>query len=281
MNKNKTDKQAVKKSKRNIRVWLIWIFLSIIIVFVALFAFGVLKPPAFIESFFNGDKAVAAPKKSANIAPQSDATSPQKAISQGEYALALAEMNIPNSYYLNYKVTLSSSIGNDVTDYIAIKRDNDWWVQTSKDGVILSTCICTDGTVKITDNASNSSVTSPAYDDKTPNGISMKEKSSLMPLSELVRIIKAVDSGESVSYGGGIETYSLSYTQSRLTSENIFSFSFTCKNGVSEEYIFSFERAVITSATKKYGNEIIYQMELKDSRNDLTDINIDELLKIN
>lgn len=278
MSKNK-DKKKAKKLGIIITVCAVVLILSITLA--VLFSVGVIKPPAFLASYFSGEVTPSTPSKSANIAPQGEAYPPKKALSAGEYAIALADMNIPQSFYMSYKITLFSDTNQSTTDYVAIKDGDTWWVQASKNDIILTTAICKNNVVKITDNASNSSVVTDAYSETTPSGITFKERCEFMPLSELVQIIKAVDSGETVTYGGGITTYSLSYTQSRSTSENLFSFSFSCENGISEEYIFSFERAVILSATKKYGDKIIYQMELKDSRDDLSDIHLDELTKIN
>lgn len=274
------EKSKKKTNKKLVIIIICAILISIIAIPVILFSLGVVKPPEFIASYFGGETATSAPVKSANIAPMDDSYSPQKALPSGEYAVALADMRIPESFYLSYKITLFSDTNQNVTNYVAIKDKDTWWVQTSENDVILSTAICKDGTVKITDNASNSSVIAKAFSDENPNGVSFKERCGIMPLSELVQMIKAADLGEEISYGGGITTYSLSYTQSRSTSENLFSFSFTCENGISEEYIFSFERAVILSATKKYGDKTIYQMELKDSRDDLSDIHFDELTRI-
>ena len=278
MSNNKDKKKA---KKLGIIITVCAVVFTLAITLAVLFSVGVIKPPAFLASYFGTEVKTPAPSKSANIAPQEEAYSPKKALPAGEYAIALADMNIPQSFYMSYKITLFSDTNQSTTDYVAIKDGDTWWVQASKNDIILTTAICKDNVVKITDNASNSSVVTDAYSETAPSGITFKERCEFMPLSELVQMIKAVDSGETVAYGGGITTYSLSYTQSRSTSENLFSFSFSCENGISEEYIFSFERAVILSATKKHGDKIIYQMELKDSRDDLSDIHLDELTKIN
>ena len=64
------------------------------------------------------------------------------------------------------------------------------------------------------------------------------------------------------------------------TGENVFVFTFTCKNGVTEEYRFAFESAVILSAKKSFGEVQIYKMEMKEHRNDLSDVDVDSLLTL-
>ncbi len=273
--KNKSNKPHGSDtfySTRGILILVIAVILFAIAALIGMYALGVINMPAFISNYFSDNEATN--QEAENISPEAE-NELYKALPAGEYASALADMPLPKNYYRSYSITVSAGNKNSKTDYIAIVNDNDWWVQTYKNGVILTTAVCKDGALKLTDNASNSSVTTEAE-----GSISFKERCEVMPLYELVQLIKAVDSGKHVSYSGGISTYSLSFTQSRGTGENLFNFSFTCENGVSEEYIFSFESAKILSAVKTYGGETIYKMELTDSRNNLDDIDIDALFTL-
>lgn len=245
-----------------------------------MYALGVIRLPESVSSLFAAETEAPRPSGAvANIAPEETQSVLQEAIPREEYALALADMAIPDAYYRNYKITILSGNTTDVTEYFAIQNGEDWWVQTAKDAVILSTAVCKDGTVRITDNAKNASVTVPAYTEETQNGVSFTEKCGIMTLAELTEIIRRAAAGETVEYGGGISGYSLSYTPSLGTGENLFSFSFVTGSGVSEEYTFAFESATILSATKSYAGNVIYKMELTDYRNTLTDFDLESLIQ--
>ncbi|MBQ4556031.1 MAG: hypothetical protein IJA60_00105 [Clostridia bacterium] len=269
---NKPIGETTFYSTRGIIILVVAVLIFAAIALVCMYMIGVIKLPGFISNHFTGETIP--PSNAENIAPlESEAV--YKALPAGEYAIALADMPIPSEYYLNYNITLSSEDNKNSTDYIAIKKGNDWWVQTSRDEVILTTAICKNDVITITDNASNSSVT-----DTSKIGTTFKERCGIMPLSELVEMIRAVECGENIAYGGGITTYSLSFTQARITGDNLFNFSFTCENGISEEYIFAFESAAILSAKKILNGKTIYQMELYDSRSDLSEIDTDALFTI-
>ena len=272
-NKSTPRGETTFYSTRGVVILIIAVVIFALSAIAGMYALGVIKLPSFIGDFF-ADETLSQPKAE-NIAP-AETEELYKALPAGEYAVALADMPLPEEYYRSYSITLSSGDTQKSTDYIAIKKGDDWWVQVSENEVILSTALCSGGVVKITDNASNSSITSDAE-----NGVTFKERCGIMPLGELAELIRAVESGEDVAYGGGIATYALSFTQSRGTGENIFNFSFSCENGISEEYIFAFESASILSAKKTYNGETIYQMELKDSRNELSEIDIDALFIFN
>ena len=196
-----------------------------------------------------------------------------EAIPREEFASALSKIQIPSEYYRNYKIAISSDTNQYVTEYFVIKKNDDWWIQTAVDGVIMETAICKDSDVTLTDNAANTSV--------TMSDISFEECSGVITLGTLVNMIHDVANGIPVTYGGGIADYSLSFTQMLTSGENLFSFSFLCHNGVREEYTFSFENAVILSASKSYDGKTIYKMEMKDYRNNLSEIDTESLFPKN
>lgn len=270
-----TKRMQMKQNKNGLGIFSIVLAL---IAFTAIFIFGMEKLGVTnISEAFGGiftEEAIPhhnAP--AANISNKPSDTEYFEAIPREEYASALAKMYFPDEYYRNYRIAISSAENMYVTEYFAVKNHDDWWVQTANDGVILQTAICSGDSITLTDNASNTSVN--AYD------ISFEEKCGVLSLKTLVDMIYAVANGDEVIYGGGIADYSLSFTQTRLSGENLFSFSFVCQNGVSEEYTFSFENSVILSASKSYEGKEIYKMEIKDYRNTLDEINIDSLFSAN
>ena len=216
----------------------------------------------------------------ANIAPEGTQAELKEAVPREEYAFALSEMEIPASYFRKYTITLQSGNYTDVTSYYAVKDGENWWVQTEKEHVILTTAFCKDGTVHVADNAQNSSVSVPAQSAENPDGVSFEERCGILTLETLVEIIRRAAAGEPVEYGGGIRDYSLSYTPSRGTGENLFTFSFVNGSGIAEEYTFAFESARILSATKALDGNVIYKMELKDYRNELADFDTSALFTL-
>ena len=279
-------KQKSKEKKTNAPfdsargTWLLVAFLVlfIILVLTGMYTLGIIRLPDAFFAFFGRDTDMDPPSAAVNIAPDTDADTLYEAIPREEYAKALADMPLPSEYYRAYSITISFGIREEVTDYIAIRRGEDFWVQTSREDVILNTTVCKDGSVRITDNAQNAFVTAHAYTEVHPEGVTYEERSGVLTLDRVVEIIRAISAGEGVDYGGGIVDYSLSYTQARGTGENVFNFTFTCKNGVTEEYRFAFESAVILSAKKSFGEVQIYKMEMKEYRNDLADVDLDSLL---
>lgn len=244
-----------------------------------MYSLGVIRLPQGITDLFV--QKTNAPRPSgvvANIGPAETEEVLLEAIPREEFAAALASMPLPDAYYRNYKITLFSGNTKDETEYFAIQSGNDWWVQTAKNSVILTTAVCKNGSVRITDNARNSSATAPAYSEEAPFGVTFEERCGIMTLKTLTEIIRSVAAGEPVTYGGGIGNYSLSYTPARGTGENLFSFSFVTENGITEEYTFAFESATILSATKKYNGNLIYEMKLIDYRNTLTDFQLNNLI---
>lgn len=279
--KQKTKEKKNKHtfySTRGIGLMVALLLLFIILALTGLYTLGIIHLPASFSALIGQAKETTAPAAAANIAPEGEKAELYEAIPREEYAKALADMHLPTEYYRAYSITVSFGIREDVTDYVAIRRGDDWWVQTSKDDVILNTAICKDGDVRITDNAQNAAVTANGYSAENPSGISFEERCGVLPLDKLVEMIRAIASGETVGYGGGITDYSLSFTQARGTGENVFVFTFTCQNGVTEEYRFAFESAAILSASKSIGEIKIYQMEMKEYRNDLSDVNTDSLI---
>ena len=285
--RSRTVKQKTKEQKKNkhtfysargIGLMAAVLLLFIILALTGMYTIGVIRLPESFSALFGQAGETAAPAAAANIAPEEEKAELYAAIPREEYAQALADMPLPTEYYRAYSITVSFGIREDVTDYVAIRRGEDFWVQTSKDDVILTTAICKDGNVRITDNAQNTAVTAAGYSEENPGGASFEERCGVLPLNRLVEIIRAVSSGETVDYGGGITDYSLFFTQARGTGENVFVFTFTCQNGVTEEYRFTFESAAILSVSKSIGEIKIYQMETKEHRNDLSDIDVDALI---
>lgn len=263
-------------------IWLIILSLMLILALVSwgLYELGVVDLPEIFSPLFEGKPAVLPNAPAANIANEPAKEEAYVAVPREEFALALGEMKFPNEYYRNYKITIKSYASELTTEYYSVKDGDDWWVQSANGGVIMQTAICTNGVVTVTDNAANTSSETTEASKESPSGISFEDRCGIMSLETLVDMIHTLASGEKVAYGGGIVDYSLSFTQTRTSGENLFSFSFICQNGVSEEYTFSFENAVILSASKSYDGAEIYKMEIKDYRNTLDEINIDSLFSV-
>lgn len=274
-----TKKRAKNKQKNKSGVPLLITVAIIIIILglVGMYALGVINAPKFITDIFSEAESTTLPPAAGNIAPKGEAPEYYEALPREEYAKALANMSMPEKFYRRYSISLFSGENVRKTDYNAIYNGGDWWVQTSENDVIMSTVICKGGSVKIYDNADNTSVIDASGE------IDRSEYFGYTSLSEITSMINALASGEQVDYAGGsISDFSLSFTQSRGTGENIFSFTFTRSDGIKEEYTFTFESATILSAIKYLpSGEKIYQMETKDSRNNIEGINVDELFVIN
>ncbi|MBQ6893409.1 MAG: hypothetical protein IJN48_04310 [Clostridia bacterium] len=262
-------------SKRSIALLITAVVIITIIGLAGMYALGIISMPQFISDIFNKSESTAVGSVIGNIAAQDEEKIYYEALPREEYANAIADISIPNEYYQSYTITLFAGDTKRVTDYIAIYKDDDWWVQTSENEVILSTVICKDGRVKIADNADNTSILDESGE------INYAEYFGYTPLSSLTSMIYALASGEAVEYAGGVSDFSLSFTQARGTGENIFSFNFTRADGIKEEYTFAFESATILSAAKySSSGEKIYQMEMKDSQSNVDNIDIDTLLVI-
>lgn len=277
-----TKKQQMSKKTKTSRskfynVGTIWLLIVVVLVLSTFAFFGLYKLGVISLPFSLYDKSSNVPSTPsgapANIAGMPLDKDTFEAIPREEFASALSKIQIPSEYYRNYKIAISSDSNQQVTEYFVIKKNDDWWVQTATGGVIMETAICKQNTVTLNDNAANTST--------TLSGVSLEECSGIIALETLVDIIHNIANGAPVTYGGGITDYSLSFTQMPLSSENLFSFSFLCQNGVREEYAFSFENAVILSASKSYGGKTIYKMEIKDYRNNLSEINTDGLFSAN
>ena len=268
----------MKKSKKlsGIFILAIAIILAVILVF-GMSKFDIVN---FFDNLFAEEVTPPNNSPAANISDNKNVNDFYEAVPRNEYATALAKMHLPDRYYRNYKIAISSDEDIFVTEYFVVKDRSDWWIQTLSNDIILQTVICKDGDVTITDNAANTAAKAKELSKEAPFGIAFEEKCGMISLRTLVNIIFAVANGEQVDYGGGIADYSLSFTQTKLSGENLFSFSFVCQNGVSEEYTFSFENAVILSASKSYEGKEIYKMEIKDYRNSLDEIDIESLFSI-
>ncbi len=259
----------------------LWLAIAILALVITLLLWGlaylgVVDIPDLSSSQENGNSASNPNAPTANIAGEPENKPLYEAVPRREYATALANMQFPSEYYRNYRITLSSDDTKYTTEYFVICDNDDWWIQTAVDKTILQTVICHNGKTSITDNAANTSVKIDS-----DFGPDFEESCGIMTLERLVEIIHAAANGDDIDYGGGISDYSLSFTQTRLSGENLFSFSFSCPNGISENYTFSFENAVILSATKSFDGKEIYKMEIKDYRNDLTEIDVNALFADN
>lgn len=264
------------KSKSGILPFIVATTVVTVLGLIGMYALGIISMPEFLSDIIESPEASAAAPLAGNIAPFDEDAEYYKALPREEYADALADISIPNEYYQRYTITLFSGETAHTTDYTAVMDGGDWWVQTSENDVILSTVICKDGKVQITDNADNTSIVDASGE------IRSYEYFGYTPLSELTAMIKALANGETVDYAGGISDFSLSFTQTRGTGENIFSFSFTRTDGIKEEYTFAFESATILSAVKYAASgEKIYQMEMKDSLNNIDGVDVNALLVIN
>lgn len=281
-----TKKKATKTkstfySAKGVSILITTLVITSVFALWGLYTIGALRIPQYVTDLFTEETTVVLPSGAAvNIAPEMTELPVQEAVPREEYALALSEMHFPAETYRKYTVTLQSASYTDTTVYYAIQKGADWWVQTVQDDVIMSTALCKSGKVRITDNAQNTSSSLPEKSDQVPDGVSFEERCGILTTRSLVEIIRRAATGEPVEYGGGIRDFSLSFTPARGTGENLFTFSFVNGSGIAEEYVFAFESARILSAKKSIGDTVIYKMELKDYRNDLTEIDTATLFAI-
>ena len=276
MKNNKKNGDLTFYSARGITLLLVVITVFAILALGGMYALGVISMPSFITNIFNPPENTVLVAPDANISPEVSNFEYMEAISREEYADALASISIPSKFYQNYEITRYHGELSATVEYTAIYDGGNWWVQTKEGDVIISTVVCKDGKIKLSDNTDNTSVFVPASD------ISFTEHCGYLPIKNLTDIIHKLTNGQTVEYAGGISDYSLSFTPSRGTSENIFTFFFRRKDGISEEYTFAFESATILSAVKyNKDGERIYRMEMKNSRNNLDDVDVASLIKIN
>ena len=273
--KNKSNGTDVFYGKKGIAFLISAAAIIAVVGLVGMYLLGIIQVPSFFEDLFSPKETESIAPISGNIKPEGEEKVYHEALPREKYATALADISIPNEYYQRYSISLFAGDITKTTDYTALYKDGDWWVQTSENDVILSTVICKNGTVKISDNTDNSSVLDSS------GKINFFEYLGYTPLDTLTDMIKALANGENIDYAGGISDFSLSFTQARGTGENIFSFNLTRNDGFKEEYTFAFESATILSAAKySPSGEKIYQMEMKDSKNDLEDVDVASLLVI-
>lgn len=272
MSENK--KEMTFYSARGILIMIVIVIFFAVIALVGMYMLGIVSMPGFIKAFIDTPSETTIAPLAEKIAPEEeDAKEYEILLHRDEYANALADIAIPTEYYHNYTVSWLAGETERTVNYIAIYDEGNWWVQAEENSVITSTAICKDGKVELTNNSDNTSVITDVGD------ISFSEYFGYMPLEEAIGIIASLANGIPVSYGGGIVDYSLLFTPAQGISENIFNFSFTRKDGISEEYTFAFESSSILSITRYNANgEMIYQMKTKDSRNSIEDIDIDTLL---
>lgn len=274
--KNKQNNSAdTFYGKKDIALLITAAVIIAIVGIVGMYSIGIIKMPSFLEDMLEKPEDNTAVPVAGNLKPEDEEKVYFEALPRDEYATALADIAIPEKYYQRYSVTLYAGEVSNTTDYIAIRDGESWWVQTSKDDVILSTVISKDGKVKISDNTDNTSIVD------TSDEIDFFEYFGYTPLDSLTGMIKALANGESIDYAGGVSDFSLSFTQARGTGENIFIFNLTRSDGFKEEYTFAFESATILSATKYLpSGEKIYQMEMHDSQSDTSGIDVDSLFVI-
>ena len=272
-NKNSTTDRFYSKKGIAIIVCAAIIFTAIGIL--GMYALGIVNLPEFLSVFFPKNDMPATSHVAMNIAAEDEDRVYYEALPREQYAIALADISIPDEYYQRYTVTLYAGEVAHTTEYTVIYKRGDWWVQTKENDVILSTAICKNGKVKLSDNSDNTSVTDSSGE------IDCFEYFGYTSLAKLANMIRALAKGETVNYPGGVADFLLSYTKARGTGENIFNFNLTRGDGFKEEYTFAFESATILSAIKySPSGEKIYQMEMKDSRNSIEDINVNALFVI-
>ena len=259
-------------STRGILLMIIAVLALAIIALIGMYLLGIISLPSFITNIIDTPDVNTAAPLAANISPESEKAEFKETIPRDEYASALAGIIMPSEYYQRYSISISLGERTMTSEYTAIYDNGNWWIQEKDGDVILSTTICKDNMVQIYDNTNNSFVT-----DST-DSISFAEYSGYLPLKELVNIIYSLTNDEAVDYASGITDYSLSFTPARGGGESFFTFQFKRKDGFSEEYTFSFENATIVSASKfNKSGEKIYHMEMKDSRNNITDFDVESL----
>ena len=275
-NPNRTDSSKTYYSTRGVTLLSVVLVLAVLAL-LGMYSLGVIRPPASLSALFGTTETTARPAQTADIETAAEETTLTPALAREEYAAALGDMQIPSAYYRAYTVSIYGGNAVTATQYEAVVRDADWWVREARDGVILSTAVCRDGAVQITDNTQNSTVTAAGTD--TRRGIRLAERMGVLPLGELTALIGTLGAGGTSDYGGGITGYSLALAPARGTGENVFTFAFTTASGVREVYSFSFENAVLLSAEKYVGDRLIYRMESTAYTNDLADTGADRLFE--
>ena len=276
-NPNRTDSSKTFYSTRGVTLLLSVVLVLAVLALLGMYSLGVIRPPASLSALFGTTETTARPAQTADIETAAEETTLTPALAREEYAEALGDMQIPSAYYRAYTVSIYGGNAVTATQYEAVVRDADWWVREARDGVILSTAVCRDGAVQITDNTQNSTVTAAGTD--TRRGIRLAERMGVLPLGELTALIGTLGAGGTSDYGGGITGYSLALAPARGTGENVFTFAFTTASGVREVYSFSFENAVLLSAEKYVGDRLIYKMESTAYTNDLADTGADRLFE--
>ena len=278
-NPNRTDSSKTFYSTRGVTLLLSVVLVLAVLALLGMYSLGVIRPPASLSALFGTTETTARPAQTADIETAAEETTLTPALAREEYAAALGDMQIPSAYYRAYTVSIYGGNAVTATQYEAVVRDADWWVREARDGVILSTAVCRDGAVQITDNTQNSTVTAAAASADTPDGIRLAERMGVLPLGELTALIGTLGAGGTSDYGGGITGYSLALAPARGTGENVFTFAFTTASGVREVYSFSFENAVLLSAEKYVGDRLIYRMESTAYTTDLADTGADRLFE--
>lgn len=276
-NPNRTDSSKTFYSTRGVTLLLSVVLVLAVLALLGMYSLGVIRPPASLSALFGTTETTARPAQTADIETAAEEITLTPALAREEYAAALGDMQIPSAYYRAYTVSIYGGNAVTATQYEAVVRDADWWVREARDGVILSTAVCRDGAVQITDNTQNSTVTAAGTD--TRRGIRLAERMGVLPLGELTALIGTLGAGGTSDYGGGITGYSLALAPARGTGENVFTFAFTTASGVREVYSFSFENAVLLSAEKYVGDRLIYRMESTAYTNDLADTGADRLFE--
>lgn len=274
---NRTDSSKTFYSARGVTLLLSVVLVLAVLALFGMYSLGVLRPPASLSALFGTAETTARPAQTADIETAATETTLTPALAREEYAAALGGMQIPSAYYRAYTVSIYSGNAVTATQYETVVRGADWWVREARNGVALSTTVCLNGTVKITDNTQNSTVMASGAD--TQRGIRLAERMGVLPLGELTALIGTLGEGGTSDYGGGITGYSLALTPARGTGENVFTFDFTTASGIREVYSFSFENAVLLSAEKYVGDRLIYRMESTAYTNDLTDTGADQLFE--
>ena len=266
--KHGKTEEIVFYSKRGVITLAVFVAAFIILSLWGMTALGVIQLPAALTAWFAKD---APPVETAGV-EEDIALLPQKqyetAVPLAEYAAALAGISLPQSFYQTYTLTRGAGKTADTQSYTYLQNGGDFWVQTARGNTILSTVVCKDGSVRLTDHTRNDKVALSA-------DYSAEEAAGVLGLSHLLSMMAAAARGEEVDYGGGISNYSLSMTTARGEGDKLFTFAFTTADGISEQYTFSPERGVLLSGEKSYGKKVIYSMRSTGYTDDLSEINLD------
>ncbi|MBQ7661724.1 MAG: hypothetical protein IJS44_06690 [Clostridia bacterium] len=268
--KQRDSEKTVFYSRRGVATLAAFVALFTIISLVGMYALGVIKLPAALTALFADETSAVSPAHAGEDIPLPPQNRYETAVPLSEYAAALSEIELPKGFYQTYTVTRGTGKNGQTLYYTFLQNGNDYWVQTASGSVILSTVVCKDGQVRLTDHSRNEKAT-------VGGALTAEEAAGVLSLAHLLEMMRAAATDTPVDYGGGLSNYSLSISASRGEGDNLFTFAFTTGDGVSERYTFSPERGVLLSGEKTYGGKVIYSMQSTGFTDDLSEIDLDLL----